>query len=156
MYSGNAILDCLRRVLDAPQDGGAKQAAAPRRQRKASEPIAREAAGLPVVRGVERRSWDKAVYGQDGDPGGGQPPCDLFVRRLIVAVLDVEVELALCGILGIGNDLLAVLGIVVEHQIDRQTTCTEHASSNADVSAGKAQPLDPRAGIIGEVRRTRS
>ncbi len=46
----DASLDGLRGILDGSQNGGRKQAAGPRRQRKSAQCVAGEAAGLAIVR----------------------------------------------------------------------------------------------------------
>ena len=147
---GDAILDGLRRILGGSQNGGRKQAPAPRRQRKFAQRVAGEAAGLAIVRCVEGRIADREIDRQNGNPRGGQPPGDLLVCCLIVAVLNVEVDLALHGIFGVGNGLCPFARIVVEHQVDRQAACAEH-EARTNVFAREAEPFDPCTGIVGEV-----
>ncbi len=80
----------------------------------------------------------------------GQPPGDFVVRCLIVAVLNVEVDLALHGIFGVGNGLCPFARIVIEHQVDRQAACAEH-EARTNLFAREAEPFDSCAGIVGEV-----
>ena len=90
------------------------------------------------------------IHRQNGNLRGGQPSGDLVVRCLIVAVLNVEVDLALHGIFGVGNGLCPFARIVIEHQVDRQAACAEH-EARTNLFTREAEPFEPRAGIVGEV-----
>ncbi len=103
-----------------------------------------------IVRCVEGRVADRGIHRQNGNPRGGQAPRYLFVRSLIVAVLNVEVDLALHGIFGVGDGFCPIARIVIEHQVDRQAACTEH-KARTNVFAREAEPFDPCTRVVGEV-----
>ena len=74
--------------------------------------LARQAPGQGIVGAVERRPGHGIGHHQDQNAGSFHAPADLRVGAGIVAILDVEIELASYGIIGVGERLLLVAIVI--------------------------------------------
>src|SRR5215467_6182983 len=144
---GNAVLPSSK-VTDHDADG---RLAAPAPGSVFRERLAGDAPRGAVVEGVERRVGDGRIDRQHLDPRGAQALADLDVRGRVVEVLDVEIDLAARRVLDIGERLLWVSVVVVEHEIDRVSACRQ-GEALANLAAREPRPLERGARLLREVR----
>jgi hypothetical protein len=121
--------------------------------RELRQRLARQAPGQGIVGAVERRAGHRISHRQNRDAGGLHPLADIGVRTSVVAIVDKEVELAGNCVVRIGERVLPVAVIVVEHHLHWQAPCREQ-DARSDLRADDAQPFDASTGVLREIGET--